>query len=75
MRIHVNFEVPEELKIRWDALPWGFKTHTLEALVRRIVRVQEKYGNAGLGALMSGDFDIVPRGVQPVNTNEKATVG
>ena len=60
--VNVSFDVDRAFHARLSkAIPWGIKGELMRRLLSMVVEVVEKHGEAAIGVLLSGEFEIVPK--------------
>lgn len=57
----VSFLVPEELLKRSQAITWGGRSPALRVLFEKLIDSVEKHGTKMIGAIIDGEFEIVPK--------------
>ena len=58
--VRISFLVPYALKERSKKIVWGGRSPALRVLLERLVDAVEKHGQAMIGAVIDGKFEIVP---------------
>lgn len=59
--VRVSFLVPHALKERSKKIVWGGRSPALRVLLERLVDAVEKHGQQMIGAIIDGEFEIVPK--------------
>lgn len=61
--IKMNFVIPRALSNKLDTLiPWGVKATIVRNALDMIVNLLEKHGNAALGPMIAGQFELKLKG-------------
>ena len=58
----ISFIVSQELMDRSRSIIWGGRSIAMRVLLEKLVAAVEKHGLKMIGAIVDGDFEIVPRG-------------
>jgi len=59
--IRISITLDLDLHERLKKMPYGIRSEVIRVLIRRVLDAGEKGGSAVYGAVLDGDFDIVPR--------------
>jgi hypothetical protein len=57
----ITFIINDELYERAQKLPWSARSAILRVFMIRVLEVVEKRGSMILGALINGEYELVPR--------------
>ena len=57
----LSFSVPADLFKASRAIPWGLRSSLLRILLQKVVEAGEKHGKMLYGAVLEGDWEIVPK--------------
>lgn len=73
--IRCNFEVPSSLFNRMKRLPWGTRANLIRILLEKVCDSIEENGEVIIGAILSGEYQLVyaPKGT--VQNLDKSTKG
>jgi hypothetical protein len=59
--IRITFTISPQLNKKCASIPWGLKGSLLRVLLEKITDSGEKNGLMAYGAILEGEYDIVPR--------------
>lgn len=65
----IHFNVSPELKLRWNKLPWGTRTHMLRKLLEMGCDIYDRHGELGLGAVLSERIKLTSDAIVEHPTN------
>lgn len=57
----LSFSIEHDLFKRLADIPWGVRASILRVVLEKIVAAGEKHGKQMYGAILGGEWDIVPR--------------
>ena len=57
----LSFSIPQELFEKSKMIPWGLRASLLRIILERVVDAGEKHGKIIYGAILEGDWEMVPR--------------
>lgn len=57
----LSFSISKELFKKARAIPWGLRASLLRILLEKIVAAGEKHGKLVYGAVLEGDWEIIPK--------------
>jgi hypothetical protein len=57
----LTLEVSDDLFDKSKDIPWGIRSEVIRALLTRAIDAGNRHGALIYGAIMDGQFDIIPR--------------
>ncbi len=57
----LSFSISNELFKKAKSIPWGLRASLLRILLEKTVDAGEKHGKLIYGAVLEGDYEIIPR--------------
>ena len=58
-QVKITVEIPQDLHEEMKrTLPWGFRRHVLEAVLRLVMRAVREDGEIVIGAIMAGEYQL-----------------